>query len=43
MKFLDTVANLLDKMTEKFGMLVAVAGMVAFSLWVVAECCALIK
>ena len=43
MKFLDKVAKLLDKMVEKFGMLVLVAGMVAFSIWVVAECLALTK
>ena len=43
MKFLDAVAKLLDKAVEKFGMFVMLAGMVAFCVWVAAECCALIK
>jgi len=43
MKFLNTIANLLDKMVKKFGLLVILAGTVAFYVWVVAECLALIK
>ena len=43
MNTLERIAKLLDKAVEKFGMFVMLAGMVAFCVWVAAECCALIK
>jgi len=43
MNTLERIANLLDRLVEKFGLLVILAGTVAFYVWVVAECLALIK